>query len=557
MSRTVSIIMPAYNEGWCIYENIKTTLAVLAEAGISAEIVAVDDGSRDNTRAEIERAAADFEGVVAARNPYNMGKGMALRTGFECSTGDLVVFLDADLDLHPSQIQRLIETLGTGSCDIVVGSKHHPESKLDYPFSRTVASWVYYALIKTLFGLPLRDTQTGLKVFRREVLEDVFHRLLVKKFAYDIELLAAAVRFGYRVCEMPVVIDFKRQLRWGRLRFSDVLHIFVDTLAIFYRLRILRYYDAERPPLPKERKKTIIVVLGGWPSPELLERLEFFGVSRVACLLPEKQLDISDNRIPIFSDRRDLESWISEQAGTVDIVGFIGVGRLPIGSWVKSAERNFADPGIEAVCGPVIPGPFAENSERVAGMVFASPFSRGIDAHLYSYRPMKSVRKGFADNLFLRASLFAETRPEAEGFFTSPDFFHDTSPRRKRMRYDPDVAVSRRVPAFTGPYLRFIWRKTFRRGRRIWSHREPGNFLLAALPMLLAAILILGPLFLSGSVYGTLVILYLSAVFLEGLSYLSPRLSFPVMAGLVADHLTRAVAFPAGMISGLLWKEKK
>ena len=80
--------MPAYNEGKCIFSNIKTTHEVMHDAGLNAEIVVIDDGSDDNTLAEIERAAKTFENVVATRNPYNMGKGMALRTGFDHSTGE-------------------------------------------------------------------------------------------------------------------------------------------------------------------------------------------------------------------------------------------------------------------------------------------------------------------------------------------------------------------------------------------------------------------------------------------------------------------------------------
>ena len=170
--------MPAYNEGAHIYENISMTRGIMREAGLFAEIVAVDDGSSDNTLEEIERAAKDFENVVVARNPYNMGKGMALRTGFDYSGGEIVVFLDADLDLHPSQIQKVLGVLDEGPYDVVVTSKHHPESRLDYPWFRKAASWVYYMLIKAMFGLPVRDTQTGLKVFRREVLLNVFQVLV-------------------------------------------------------------------------------------------------------------------------------------------------------------------------------------------------------------------------------------------------------------------------------------------------------------------------------------------------------------------------------------------
>jgi glycosyltransferase involved in cell wall biosynthesis len=237
--------MPGYNEGACIFENIHTTIGVLEDAGLKSEIIAVDDGSSDNTLSEINRAAETFENVKTVSNPQNMGKGMALKNGFGVSTGEIVVFMDADLDLHPSQINNLIAKLDDGQCDVVVTSKHHPESKLSYPMTRKIVSYVYYLIIKILFNLPVRDTQTGLKIFRREVLENAFHRMLVKTYAYDVELLAISVKFGYKIKEIPVVLDFKRSMKWGRIRIKDVIEIFIDTLAIFYRLRILKYYSDE------------------------------------------------------------------------------------------------------------------------------------------------------------------------------------------------------------------------------------------------------------------------------------------------------------------------
>lgn len=556
MNPTVSVIMPAYNEGWCIFENIRMTRLILAEAGISAEIVAVDDGSTDNTLTEIERAAEEFDTVVATRNPYNIGKGMALRTGFEHSSGDIVVFLDADLDLHPSQITTLIGVLESGPCDIVVGSKHHPDSKLDYPPFRKVASWVYYMLIKTLFGLPVRDTQTGLKVFRRNVLDDAFHRLLVKKFAYDVELLAVAVRLGHRVREVPVAIDFKRALKWGRIRFSDVMSLFVDTLAIFYRLRILRYYDPKRPPVSRERRNVLVVVNGGTPPEDVVRRLTFdcAHTVRIVCLAEDADLSGVSGDIPVFHLEKDLADWLAGEGRDVEIIGFLHPDYLPLGSWVKSAVRNFEDSEVDAVTGPCIPGPFSRDSERVAGMVFSSALTRGTDTYLYSFRPMRTVRKGLAGNMFIRSFLFGKSNMAARGLVVEKEFICDTGRNRTRMRYDPDVSVSCRISPFIVPYLRSAWLKAFEAGSRAPRLNDPGNPSRAAVPAALTVLLVFGGTFLPGTMYRGMLYGYFALVLLESVSYFSARLAIPVAAGIVADHLVRAVAFPAGVIAGFLEK---
>ena len=540
--------MPAFNEGRCIYDNIRLTGEILAEAGITAEIVAVDDGSHDNTLAEIERAAQAFENVRAVRNPYNLGKGMALRSGFEHSTGEIVVFLDADLDLHPSQIQTLLAVLEEGPYDIVVTSKHHPQSQLDYPLSRKIASWIYFIFIKTLFNLPVRDTQTGLKVFRRNVLEDVFHRLLVKKFAYDIELLAAAVQFGYRVKEVPVILNFKRELTWGRIRFPDIMSLFIDTLAIFYRLRILHYYDMERPPLPARFPQVLVAIRGCPPSEDVVKRLTFEVNVRIACLGSTSCSGEEKGEILYFSGEETLKNWLGTVGRGVEIVGLLSAECLPLGNWVKNAVRNFQDPGIHAVCGPLIPGPFSTFLERIAGMVFPIPLTRGTDTSLYSYKPMQLTRKGLSDNIFLRASQFREKRADADGFSWVNGFVYDRNPAGQ-MRYDPDVAVSKPVPPLFFPYMRMVFHMAYREGFFFFGRCGSGNRFWEAFPAAMALLILVGWLALPTAFYGGIVALYLGMIIAQGLFTFSLSSAPPVILGILCDHAARAAGFPAGMLA--------
>ncbi len=237
-----SVVMPAFNEAEFIEKNVEETVLTLAKLGYRFEVIVVDDGSLDNTHRYAYRARVQYPNHVrVVRYDENLGKGNALICGCAYATGDYVVFLDADMDLHPEQLPVLFKTLESNGADVVVGSKHHPLSRVTYPPIRRVYSVAYYTLVRLLFGLPVRDTQTGLKVFRAEVLREVLPLLLVKRFAFDIELLANAHRRGFKVVDAPVSLNFRRTL--GRIRYHDVVGVLKDTLAIFYRLRILRYYD--------------------------------------------------------------------------------------------------------------------------------------------------------------------------------------------------------------------------------------------------------------------------------------------------------------------------
>lgn len=242
----ISVIMPAYNESPHIYKNIIETSSVFEKTKRDFEIIVVDDGSTDSTYDEAKRAAGELKNVKVVHYADNNGKGNALKEGFKSATGDYVVFLDSDLDLHPMQLHRLFRIMRNRRADVVIGSKHHPKSQLDYPAGRKVISRVYALILKALFGLPLRDTQTGLKVFHYEVLKRVFPKVLSKRFAYDLEILVNAKRLGYRVTESPVVLNFKRPKKWGRIGLRDMYRTGMDTLAIFYRLRLLKYYDTIR-----------------------------------------------------------------------------------------------------------------------------------------------------------------------------------------------------------------------------------------------------------------------------------------------------------------------
>ena len=239
----VSVIVPAYNEERHITDNVKEIIKVLDEVADDYEIIIVDDGSPDETYEKALEACGHLFHVHVVRSDSNLGKGNALKFGFQYVDGDLVAFIDADLDLPPIQILTLFNFLKENNADVAIGSKRHPASKLHYPPTRKLMSNVYYYLIKILFRLPLRDTQTGIKLFKFKVLEDVFPKVLAKKYAFDLELLANAHRLGYKIIEAPIILNFQRQ---SRIRIRDIRDILLDTAAIFYRMHIVHYYDKRK-----------------------------------------------------------------------------------------------------------------------------------------------------------------------------------------------------------------------------------------------------------------------------------------------------------------------
>lgn len=235
-----SVLMPAYNEARYLTDNFRETTYVMESLGEPYEIIIVDDGSRDHTAEVIKDLARQDTRLRPVFLPSNQGKGLALRSGFQAASGELIFFLDADLDIDPKQFRVLLKIMQATNSDVVIGSKRHPQSVLHYPWRRRVVSAVYFLLVKLMFGLPIKDTQTGIKLFQRRVLEKTFPKVLVKKYAFDLELLVLVNYFEYKIAEAPVVVNYRG--KFGHIGLSAIFNTWWDTMAVWYRLYLKRYY---------------------------------------------------------------------------------------------------------------------------------------------------------------------------------------------------------------------------------------------------------------------------------------------------------------------------
>lgn len=239
----LSLIVPAYKQEKTIkkdLENIDDTLREGLGVNYDYEIICIVDGELDNTRIEAERVESSTIKIFSYKE--NKGKGFAVRYGMSKAKGDLISFLDAGMDISPKGIMMLMAHMDWYGADIIVGSKRHPVSRVNYPWFRKILSFGYHIGVKILFSLSLTDTQSGIKIFRREVVEKILPRLLVKRYAMDIEMLAVAKYLGFeRIYEGPIEVNFSK-LTSG-VKWSTSLKMAWDTAAVFYRLKILHYYD--------------------------------------------------------------------------------------------------------------------------------------------------------------------------------------------------------------------------------------------------------------------------------------------------------------------------
>lgn len=236
-NKKISIIVPVYKAEKFIRQNLEQIKKATLEVFPNSEVIAVIDGFVDKSYEEAKKV----EGIKVIGYPMNQGKGNALKYGFQHSTGDFITFIDCDMDFNPSQLNNFIPYMATA--DLVIGSKRHPFSKIHYPLKRRIMSKGFQLYSWLVLGVHLRDTQSGLKLIKREVLEVVMPLVMIKKYAFDLELCFLAQKHGFRMVEAPICINQK----FGRTTITNgaICGMFIDVLAIRYRYSFLHYYQKE------------------------------------------------------------------------------------------------------------------------------------------------------------------------------------------------------------------------------------------------------------------------------------------------------------------------
>jgi len=565
----ISVILPAYNEADSVYEVIRESVRTLRLLGRDYEIIAVDDGSSDDTPAELARAAADFEEVSVVTLPENLGKGSALKRGFQASSGELVCFLDADLDLSPFQIKRFISEMERTGADVVIGSKRHPRSKVEYPRYRMLYSTVYYFLIRMLFRLPVKDTQTGIKLFKREVLLRAFPLLVSMQYVIDLELLLIANYMHYKIVEAPVQIHFQRP--FGRITWADIRGIVVDTMSIFYRFYVLGYYGSPlKSIIPYEPKVSIVI-----PTRTIDTTVE-------ECVRKCYELNYSNFDIKIVPDEQaELElpgpgsriipsgpvgpvrkRNIGVSDSDASIIAFIDGDAFPDIDWLKNAVPYFEDSEVAAVGGPAVTPPGDNRRQQASGAIFASTLISGTTRYRYRPHAFRKVDDYPTVNLLVRRSDFDAVGGFHGEFWPGEDTvlcLKITKELNKQILYVPNVLVNHHRRAVFTPHLRQVYSYGLHRGFFVKRFPETSKRLQYFIPSLFVLMVIVG---LVGSIFNKVLLisyvsvlgLYLGLALISSVKTLDITINLLIFIGIPVTHITYGVGFLRGLLS---WRMKE
>jgi len=232
----LSIVIPAYNEEQRLDASLEKIAAYLETEDIHAEILVVDDGSTDGTAQLATRALTGYRGRVLL-NDENRGKGFSVRRGCLEARGRWVLLSDADLSAPIEEYAKLAAAARDHDLDIAFGSRGLPDAVIEVRQNlvREYMGKSFNLVMRRLTGLPFRDTQCGFKLMDRKRVRPIFESMVVDRFAFDVELLFLAVRFGLRVREIPVTWRNEPLSRVSML--SDPLNMLYDVARVRWRFR--------------------------------------------------------------------------------------------------------------------------------------------------------------------------------------------------------------------------------------------------------------------------------------------------------------------------------
>jgi glycosyltransferase involved in cell wall biosynthesis len=237
----LSLIIPVYKQEKTIIRDLRRIKRTLDNIRYDYEIIVVIDGVMDTSLKKIKKYKLPKLKHIAYIK--NQGKSYAVRMGMKYAKGDYIMFLDSGMEIDPNGISMLLEHMEWYDADIIVGSKRHPASQIKYPVVRKILSYGYYYVVKLLFDIKIRDTQAGIKIFRRKTLEKIMPALLERRFAGDLELLVAADSMGFkRIYEAPIKLDYHLASVTSAATLMAIGEILKDTFVLYYRKNISLHY---------------------------------------------------------------------------------------------------------------------------------------------------------------------------------------------------------------------------------------------------------------------------------------------------------------------------
>lgn len=587
----VSILVPIYNIEKSIEKNINILIEKVSPFFMNFEIIISDDGSSDNSKEEIEKLCINFKNNNTNKNLKNIsgvyaienqGKGYALKRACEISNGEYIIFCDGDMEIDPSQLENFFVIMQKENADVVIGSKRHKDSIVNYSNIRKLISFIYFMFVKIFFHLPIQDTQTGLKLFKRDAIINIFPRILVKEFAYDLEVLAACNYNGKKIVSAPVIVNPNRH--FGFIRFSILWKTFIDTLAIFYRLNIVHFYNDLFFELKEKPFVSIIIPLkkiNDYIKEETEYLLEQIYTNFEIIILPDKYTDEEIN-IELFKDYRiriietgELPPAIKRAVGVKkssgNILAFLDDDTYPEKDWLHNALRAMESKGVKALGGPAVNTHKDNFSKQISGLIYSSSLMSGKHKARYIPDKVQYVNDYPSCNFIITRELYEKVGGFDSEYWPGEDTIlcNNIMKANEKILYTPEALVyHHRRDLFFGHFKQlkgYAWHrgyfvKRFGGNSLSLSYFIPSVFLLYTIFLPFALYFNLPQILnnyipiINKNIFSALLLFphsfYILCLLGSWASTLSPIKGFCKAVGILLSHLTYGAFFIIGFIKG-------
>ena len=454
----VSILVPIYNIESTIYKNIQYLIEVLSSFLDNFEIILSNDGSSDNSLSEMFKLETKYDNVKIFNSSKNCGKGHALKRALELASGDYIIFCDADMELNPYSIKNFFEILENENADIVIGSKRHKDSIVNYSNIRKTISFIYFIFVKLFFRLPIKDTQTGLKLFKRSAIIGSFPRVLVRRFAYDLELLACCHLNGQKIVSAPIELNANRH--FGIIPLSILFSTFVDTLAVFYRLRILKFYDnlfGDNRGIESENKLVSIIIplkkINNYVIESSVHIVNQTYKNFEIIILPDVFSD-DDIKHEIFEDKRLIINATGNKPPATkrhegvliskgEIIAFLDDDTYPEINWLENALRAMQSENVEALGGPAVNALNDDFFQAISGYIYSSVLMSGKMVARYVPAKVQYVDDFPSCNFIITRNLYDKVGGFDSNFWPGEDTIlcNNIIKENEKILYTPEALV--------------------------------------------------------------------------------------------------------------------
>jgi len=528
----------------------------------SYEIVIIDNINTPRSYKELKKIGSTLKSTVTVLDQRPLPEAWAVKEALRYTSGDYIMFYDYNHDLDLKDLNHLLQQMEEENLDLIIGYKKGTEKLFHYSWVHRLVRKFYFLIINLLFGEVNKDIPPNVKIFKAPVLGNLLARTVAKTFPLGLELLIVANNLEYRVKSMPIELEAVEKYRhWVSLK--GIYHALVEILAIYYRLKILKYYDREQT-LPQDYPPVSIIIPVKEENRYLKEcinacrQLDYPDFEII--VLPDKNFKLPDQNIRIIptgnvSPPEKRDRGIENARG--EIMAFLDSDAFPLSHWLTYGVRYFADPEIGAVGGPAVTPSSDTFWPRASGIIFSSFIVGGNCKFRYAPMPHREVEDYPSCNLLVRKSVLKTIKGFNTVFYPGDDTFlcfKIIHKAKKKIIYDPDVLVFHHRRSLFFKHFRQLANYALHRGYFVRKFPQTSRRLPYFLPsLLLITVLVMGLLtaFLPfiRTYYITFLAIYGLLVLLTPIATMDYKLIPAVFLGIIATHVTYGLWFIKGLLA--------